>query len=129
MNATFLPSTWANPGHRAQESNSVPRMAMDPAGQAIHLDDRQHVALSDLVGWTVIPLAGTVWITLQDDSRDIVLEAGQSFVVDRPGKMVISAMGEVRVCVSRGLSRCVGAGRASDPRRAPFAASASLMPA
>lgn len=120
MNATFLTSAWSNPMHRTQESDSIPRMAIDPVGHAIHLDDQQHVAMRDVVGWTVRPLAGTVWITLHDDSCDIVLEAGQSFVVDRPGKMVISAFGEVRVCVSRGLSRCAAASRASDPRPGAF---------
>jgi hypothetical protein len=120
MNTTFLTSAWSNPGHRTHESDSIPRMAIDPAGHAIHLAKWQHVAMRDAVGWTVKPLAGTVWITLDQDSRDIVLEAGQSFVVDRPGKTLISAMDDARVCVSRGLSRCVAASSASEQRPGTF---------
>ena len=34
---------------------------------------------------------GTVWLTLQNDSRDVVLGAGQRFRIDRPGRTVVMA--------------------------------------
>ena len=36
--------------------------------------------------------AGTVWLTQQDDSRDVVLRAGESFVIDHPGRTVVQAL-------------------------------------
>lgn len=36
--------------------------------------------------------AGTVWLTQQDDSRDVVLREGESFVIDRPGRTVVQAL-------------------------------------
>lgn len=36
--------------------------------------------------------AGAVWLTQQDDGRDIVLRPGESFVIDRPGRTVVQAL-------------------------------------
>jgi hypothetical protein len=36
--------------------------------------------------------AGAVWLTQQDDSRDVVLREGESFVIDRPGRTVVQAL-------------------------------------
>jgi hypothetical protein len=129
MNAAVLSNAWSHLAQSKTKSNSNPRMAIDPARNAIHLDGKQYVSLNDAVGWTVKPLAGTVWITLDQDTRDIVLEAGESFVVDRPGNTLISALGEARVCVTRSVSRCLTSIRATDRKVRPFAASASLVAA
>jgi hypothetical protein len=48
--------------------------------------------LRDAVGCTVMCCAGTVWITQQNDARDIFLTAGQSFTFDRPGMALIYAV-------------------------------------
>lgn len=42
---------------------------------------------------------GTLWVTLERDLRDIVLEAGDAFTIDRGGVTVIEAQGEATVCV------------------------------
>jgi hypothetical protein len=36
--------------------------------------------------------AGTVWLTQHDDGRDLVLRAGECFVIDRPGRTVVQAL-------------------------------------
>ena len=42
---------------------------------------------------------GTLWITLERDLRDIVLDAGDTFTIDRGGVTVIEAQGAATVCV------------------------------
>mgnify|MGYP001597689678 CR=1 FL=1 len=44
------------------------------------------------VGCTVMCCAGTVWITQENDARDIFLTAGQCFTFDRPGLALIRAV-------------------------------------
>ena len=36
--------------------------------------------------------SGAVWLTQRDDSRDVVLREGESFVIDRPGRTVVQAL-------------------------------------
>ena len=57
--------------------------------------------LRDAAGLTVEASHGIVWITLTDDERDVILEAGQSFTIDRPGLTLVSAMGDASIELSR----------------------------
>lgn len=41
-------------------------------------------------------LSGSIWITQDGDLRDIVLGAGESFDLDRPGDALISALDDSR---------------------------------
>jgi hypothetical protein len=47
-------------------------------------------------GSTVMCCAGTVWITQENDARDIFLTAGQTFTFDRPGIALICAVEVMR---------------------------------
>jgi len=47
--------------------------------------------LRDAAGCTVMCCAGTVWITQENDARDIFLAAGESFTFDRKGLALIRA--------------------------------------
>jgi hypothetical protein len=51
----------------------------------------QSLKVRDAVGCTVMCCAGTVWITQENDARDIFLTAGQRFTFDRPGLALIHA--------------------------------------
>lgn len=68
----------------------------------VHLGRTQHLALENRAGWTVRALCGTAWITQDGDLRDIVLEAGDAFVLDRNGSALVSALDETRVSITRG---------------------------
>jgi hypothetical protein len=89
---------------------------VNPAGSMLCLRDRQHVNLRDASGWTVKALAGSVWITQEGDNRDIALEAGESFTVDRDGSTLVSPFGEARICVSHAAVRSPKANRANETR-------------
>ncbi len=49
------------------------------------------------LGVTIECLEGSVWITLDGDSRDVVLDAGQVFVVDRNQRTLLQALDAARV--------------------------------
>lgn len=44
-------------------------------------------------------LAGSVWLTIDDDPRDLVLEAGEGFTIDRPGEALVSALRHAQLIV------------------------------
>lgn len=45
-------------------------------------------------GQLVQCLAGTVWLTQDNDPRDIVLEPGEEAVIERHGLSLVTALGE-----------------------------------
>lgn len=55
------------------------------------LDRRQTLVLKEARGTVVVVDRGTVWITLERDTRDIVLVQGMRFEIDRPGRTIIAA--------------------------------------
>ena len=66
------------------------------AGELLDIDNGE--------GLTVECLEGAVWITQSNDPRDIVLNAGQSFVLDKSGlALVCAAAGPARVAVAVSL--------------------------
>lgn len=76
-------------------------MELDPYGGSVQLQKHQSAQLHDAAGWTVKALAGTVWITQDSDVRDIVLEPGESFVVDRDGGTLLYSLEDARICIAR----------------------------
>jgi hypothetical protein len=50
-------------------------------------------------GSEVLCLKGTVWITQENDRRDIILGAGQSFVLDHKGVAVVYALRDAAITV------------------------------
>lgn len=79
-----------------QDSASV---EFNPENGPIHLEGEQYLRMKKARGWVVRALNGRVWITQDWDLRDIVLEAGQSFTLDRDGPALIWPLdkGEVRL--------------------------------
>ena len=53
---------------------------------------RQAVTLTQAKGSEIRCLRGSLWITQDGDPRDIVLEAGESFTVDRRGPAIVWAL-------------------------------------
>jgi hypothetical protein len=91
---------------------------VNPNGSMLHLRDRQHVNMQDAAGWTVKALAGSVWITQEGDNRDIALNAGESFTVERDGSTLVSPFGDARICVSH-LEERSADNRSGDAPRGP----------
>ena len=63
----------------------------------------QEIAKNDIrevkqaFGVTIECLAGSVWVTLDGDQRDVVLDAGQVFVVDRNQRTLLQALSTASV--------------------------------
>lgn len=67
----------------------------------LDLDQGQLLKVWNGAGNAILCRGGTVWITQEKDPQDIVLEPGESFVIDRSGLTLIEAMkaAAVSVCV------------------------------
>ena len=111
-------------------------MASLESGTLVDLALHESIILSDIEGVTLRVNRGTVWITQENDTRDIVLGAGDTWRVERPGRTIIAAQSRaVLWAVGRGMERA--ARRASQPAGAAalvrrlasaLAASGSLVP-
>jgi Protein of unknown function (DUF2917) len=66
-------------------------MPAHPLEMPLHLASREMVNIHDGAGLLVRCLRGVLWITQANDSDDIVIEDGQSFMLDRPGLALVSA--------------------------------------
>ena len=49
------------------------------------------LALDDIEGASIKVRCGTLWITQEGDPQDVVLQAGERFVVRRAGRTLIQA--------------------------------------
>jgi DUF2917 family protein len=70
-------------------SRSGTATGADPV--SMQLAAGQELRLHDAPGWTVACLRGSLWITQEADARDLFLDAGGSFALDRPGLALIFA--------------------------------------
>ena len=69
-------------------------MPAEPA--LIVLAPRQLHAIPDASGVTLTCRAGAVWITIDGDPNDYVLEAGESFAAPKRSRVLVYALGAVR---------------------------------
>jgi hypothetical protein len=68
---------------------------------AVRLNTGELLDINDGEGFAVECLQGAVWITQSNDPRDVVLYAGESFVLDKPGlALVCAATGPAVVAVA-----------------------------
>jgi hypothetical protein len=71
---------------------------------AIRLNTGELLDINDGEGFTIECREGAIWITQSNDPRDIVLRAGQSFVLDKPGlALVCAAAGPATLAVAVSL--------------------------
>ena len=93
---------------------------------------RRGLRLKAARGATLRAVQGTLWVTIDNDVRDIVLDPGESFVVDSNRPLVVMPLGEcatvdVRSAVPAGARPPRGAGSwlaALWPRRGTVAQTA-----
>lgn len=55
--------------------------------------------LQHALGQRIEALGGRLWITMDGDLRDIVLDAGEGFTVDRDTDVLLSAISDARLVV------------------------------
>jgi hypothetical protein len=67
----------------------------------VSLKARDVQRIDDGRGLSITCLKGSIWITQDRDLRDIILGAGQSFVLDRNGLTVVFAFDDASILVSR----------------------------
>jgi hypothetical protein len=65
----------------------------------IELQKGKLFRVQEAAGRTVTVHRGAVWITEQDNPRDVVLRPGQSFTFGRPGLALVEAFGDASICV------------------------------
>ena len=63
---------------------------------AIHLRKGEIRRIHNGLGHRIEALSGSLWVTIDNDPRDIVVEPGAGFSVDRSGDTLVSAMNEAR---------------------------------
>ncbi len=72
-------------------------MKLELASGALQLSRGQTLKLQDAVGSTICAREGTVWITEENSRKDVVLEPGYCFRVDRPGLTIVQAFADASV--------------------------------
>jgi Protein of unknown function (DUF2917) len=64
-----------------------------PLDTAVYLRERETLRLPDGAGLEVRCLLGNLWITEEGDGEDRIIANGESFVLDRPGLSLVTALG------------------------------------
>jgi hypothetical protein len=60
---------------------------------AVKLAPNQTLRVVDGAGSTVCAVEGSVWITEENDARDIVLERGRCYQLRQPGVALVNSLG------------------------------------
>jgi len=75
-------------------------MKLEIASGALQLGRGQTLKLQDAVGSTICAREGTVWITEENSRKDVVLEPGFCFRVNRPGLTIVQAFADASVSLA-----------------------------
>lgn len=82
-------------------ASTRPRAAtLPPEGTTLRLARTRGASVRGVLGWRLRALQGEVWITQDGDIRDIVLEPGQEYIVDRPGPVLLWTLGDADACLA-----------------------------
>jgi hypothetical protein len=73
-------------------------MACFKHGTTIDLATRESVSLPDTRGTTLRVTRGSIWITQENDTKDIVLRAGDTWVVEKNGLTILEAQESTTFC-------------------------------
>lgn len=57
------------------------------------------LTLIDGLGTCITARRGAVWITIDNDLRDVVLESGESFRLEKRDRVIVQAIGKAEVVV------------------------------
>ncbi|HEY2816716.1 MAG TPA: DUF2917 domain-containing protein [Casimicrobiaceae bacterium] len=67
--------------------------------KVLKLSHGELVELNDSRGTTVRVTQGTVWLTQEHDTQDVVLRTGDVWTIERQGLTLVEAQGSALVCV------------------------------
>ena len=97
-------------------------MRSDPVSNfKLELPRHAIFTVADIAGVGIECQSGCVWLTLDDDPRDLVLEPGERFVGDIHRRVLVSAFEASSIAVSHALPAAMPERRsgAASPRRLP----------
>jgi hypothetical protein len=87
--------------HPAHAKSKETLMKIELKTGAVKLNAHQTLRLRDAQGSTVCATEGSVWITEENQPRDIVLERGACYEVRNPGITLVNALsGEASVSLA-----------------------------
>jgi hypothetical protein len=67
--------------------------------RATHLRKGEILRLRDGDGQRIESIDGGLWITIDDDRRDIVIDTGEAFTVDRSGDTLVCALDDATLLI------------------------------
>lgn len=69
-------------------------MWINASNARLGLAARRGLRLKDARGAKLRAVQGTLWVTIDNDLRDIVLDPGETFVVDSNSPLIVMPLGE-----------------------------------
>lgn len=80
-------------------------MGLQTVIEPLELSAHKVLRIEDGLGTLVSCRRGDVWITQDQDARDVVLSAGESFRLDRPGLALVMAFKDASLLVESPLAQ------------------------
>ena|SRR5437763_305929 len=81
-----------------------------PSPRRRFLSSRESLVLDQAEGTVISVESGCLWLTMENDTRDIVLAPGMRFEIDRSGRTIVAAEEDTRFRLLRSGSRLGGFG-------------------
>jgi len=78
--------------HPAHTKRKEPSMQIELRSGAVRLGPNQTLKVLDGAGSTVCAVEGAIWITEENQPRDIVLEAGACYRLEHDGVAVVNSL-------------------------------------
>jgi hypothetical protein len=85
-------------------------MVSDMKPDVIEMNRRSMISVNGALGGRIDCLRGRIWITEAGCGDDIVLEAGDSYVISRDGVVLVQALRQAFVGVGSPIARHAGRG-------------------
>lgn len=83
-------------------------MACFESGTIVDLTSHESLVLTDVRGAIFRVNRGTLWITQEGDTRDVVLRPGDTWMVERQGDTIVQAQTAATLCATgRGVARAL----------------------
>lgn len=84
---------------------------MEPTPHHVRLAARAIHSIDDVAGLQLRCEEGSLWLTLDHDTRDVILEAGETYVGTEHRRGLVYALGDARLSLSPAVAPAVAAPR------------------